>query len=55
MVEHPLVHRGRLGDRVHPGAGEALGDELAPGGGENALAGSNGIPARSNHPDTQLT
>src|SRR5262249_11037816 len=54
VVEHPFVARGRPGDRVYPGAGEALGHELAPGGAEDALAGSNGVPARSNHLDTRL-
>jgi hypothetical protein len=55
VVEHPLVHGGRPGDRVHPGAGDALGNELAPGGAEDALAGSNGVSTRSNHLDTRMS
>src|SRR5215475_9547228 len=53
VVEHPLVHRGGPRDRVDARPGEALGDELAAGRAENALAGADRISARSNHLDTR--
>src|SRR5437870_3899961 len=45
VVEHPLVHSRRAGDRVHARAGEALGDELTTGCAPDALAGADRIAA----------
>ena len=45
VVEHPLVHGRRAGDRVHARAGEALGDELTTGRAQDALAGTDRIAA----------
>src|SRR5262249_49842170 len=39
--------------RVDARPGEALGDELAAGCAENALAGADRVSARSNHLDTR--
>ena len=45
VIEHPLVHRGGPRDRVDARAGEALGDELAPGRAQNALTGADRVAA----------
>src|SRR5207245_10585498 len=45
VVEHPLVHSRRAGDRVHARAGEALGDDLTTGCAPDALAGADRIAA----------